>query len=319
MKVFFIAFGLALLSIVSQAETVTNCVRTGNTVNCTSDSREAVNTPPSYRRLGGKAWCLVSNGPIKKYFCSYDSYDGCMIAANIDNLNGPVSSCIQNTGYRPSQSQDSSDGNVGGSDPLKAGWVAYTKGDYQTAAHIFLANENNPQAQLALGLMYGLGQGVPKNLEQAKKWLLRAKRNGVAEANDALKAVEKETQDSFEPNKQHYDQKEGESCSAHSECSGLMKCMNGTCKQPIRVGERCENSDGCEGRAFCKENRCIEEPRYPLKSKKIAEGAACNASFECFGSLVCLQGTCQPMGNQCRDNSNCSGGNICRSGYCVAQ
>lgn len=319
MKKLIFAFGIALFVTTAGADTLTNCVRVGNTVNCTSESREAANTPPSYYRMGGRPWCLVSNAPIKKFFCNYDSYDGCMVAANIDNLRGPVSSCIQNNGYQERTPQGEPRTNGAGNEPLRAAWVAYKNGDFQTASRIFLANEHLPQAQMALGIMYSLGEGVPKDLGQAKKWLLRAKQNGVAEASDFLKELDTETSVSIEPNGQRYDKKEGESCSSHSECSDLLKCRNGTCKLPIKVGERCESSGDCEGRAFCKDNLCVEQPRYPLKGKKNAEGAVCNASFECSGSLVCLQGTCRPMGNECRDNSYCTAGNICRSGYCITQ
>lgn len=319
MKALIFALGFALLATTVGAETLTNCVRIGNTLNCSSQSREATNTPPSYNRLGGKPWCLVSNGPIKKFFCNYDSYDNCMVSANIDNLRGPISSCIQNAGYQERGTQEGSRGYEPSYDPLKAARVAYKNGDYQTASRIFLANEHVPQAQMALGVMYALGEGLPKDFEQAKIWLLRAKQSGVAEASELLNELERETSMSLESNRQRYDKREGESCSSHSECADLLKCRNGTCEQPIRVGERCERSIDCDARATCKDNICVEQPRYPLKGKNIAEGSACNASFECSGSLVCLQGKCRPMGKQCHNNSDCTVGNICRSGYCLAQ
>lgn len=249
-----LTIGLALASVLAHAETLTNCVRTGNTVNCTSQSREAANTPPSFQRLGGKAWCLVSNAPIKKYFCSYDSFDACMVAANIDNLNGPVSSCIKNSGSRSSSSQEASGGSGAGHDPVKAGWVALKNGDYQTAAQIFLANEHNPQAQMALGLMYGAGQGVPKNLEQARTWLLRAKRNGVKEADDGLKLVENEIAATSlqqtlptmsSPDNTKREKADGEICSSHVECSGVLKCRDGFCKPSAENGDRCNTSLDC--------------------------------------------------------------------------
>lgn len=319
MKQFIFAFTFALLAMAVEADTLTNCVRIGNTVNCTSQSREAANTPPSYQRLGSKSWCLVSNAPIKKFFCSYDSYDSCMVAANIDNLRGPVSSCIQNTAYQERTTREVSGNSESGYDPIKAAWVAYKNGDYQTASRIFLANEHVPLAQLALGIMYTSGYGVPKDLGQAKNWLLRAKQSGVAEASEFLKELESESSEPLESPTQRYDKREGEHCSIHSECIDMLKCRNGTCSQPTKIGSRCESSDECDGRAYCKESRCVERERTPLRGKTVSAGAACSASFECSGALVCHQGQCQPMGNQCRNNSDCTASNICRSGYCLAK
>ena len=274
-----LTIGLALASVLAHAETLTNCVRTGNTVNCTTQSREATNTPPSYRRLGSKEWCLVSNAPIKKYFCSYDSFDGCMVAANIDNLNGPISSCIKNSGYRSPSSQEASGGSGAGHDPVKAGWVALKNGDYQTAAQIFLANEHNPQAQMALGLMYGAGQGVPKNLEQARTWLLRAKRNGVKEADDGLKLVEGEISSASKS--------VGDACRIDSDCNHYrLGCSNGTCLDIGKtIGESCRTGLDCKPDAFCVLGQCSK--------RKLPLGSFCKNYMDCAGdSTLCVNNKC---------------------------
>ena len=89
---------LAVLSANVNSETVTRCVRNGNELNCESSSREEANTPPSYNKLGNGEWCLVSNGQIKKYHCSYNSYQHCIGFAEADNIiaRGKVSSCVKN-------------------------------------------------------------------------------------------------------------------------------------------------------------------------------------------------------------------------------
>ena len=89
---------LAVLSANVNSETVTRCVRNGNELNCESSSREEANTPPSYNKLGNGEWCLVSNAQIKKYHCSYNSYQHCIGFAEADNIiaRGKVSSCVKN-------------------------------------------------------------------------------------------------------------------------------------------------------------------------------------------------------------------------------
>lgn len=97
-----VAIGLALVSLVVQAKDVTNCVQQGNRINCVSETLEEANTPPTYNKLGGGEWCLVSKAPVAKYSCSFTTYESCQAAANVDNnyKQVPVSSCIRNSQYR---------------------------------------------------------------------------------------------------------------------------------------------------------------------------------------------------------------------------
>lgn len=57
---------------------------------------------------------------------------------------------------------------------------AYQHGDYVLAAQLFrpLAEENDVGAQLRLGGMYILGQGVPKDNAEGLKWIRRAAEQG---------------------------------------------------------------------------------------------------------------------------------------------
>ena len=64
--------------------------------------------------------------------------------------------------------------------------TAYDRGDYATALRGFRfhAEQGGPNAvaaQVALGVMYGSGQGVPQNGAEAAKWLRRAAGQGDAE------------------------------------------------------------------------------------------------------------------------------------------
>ena len=59
---------------------------------------------------------------------------------------------------------------------FKAGGDAYMKGDYETAAKEFLplAENGDHRAMYALGSMYALGHGVPRDLKEALKWFRKA-------------------------------------------------------------------------------------------------------------------------------------------------
>ncbi len=65
---------------------------------------------------------------------------------------------------------------------------AYHKGDFPTALKAFttLAEQGNWEAQLILGKMYMLGQGVPQDSEVAMKWLRPAAEHGDSEAQFLL-------------------------------------------------------------------------------------------------------------------------------------
>lgn len=68
---------------------------------------------------------------------------------------------------------------------------AYHQRDYGTAVREFtdLANKDNVEAQLILGKMYMLGQGVPKDSVQEEHWFRAAATHGDAEAQFFLGAM----------------------------------------------------------------------------------------------------------------------------------
>ena len=52
------------------------------------------------------------------------------------------------------------------------------------------AEKGSDPAQYALGMRYLTGDGVPKDLEKAKKWLRESAKNGNADAKKKLPEVE---------------------------------------------------------------------------------------------------------------------------------
>ena len=72
--------------------------------------------------------------------------------------------------------------------PAWAGWdegvAAHKRGDYVTALREFrvLAGQGNAIAQVAVGLMYHNGQGVPQDYAEAVKWYRKAANQGYAPA-----------------------------------------------------------------------------------------------------------------------------------------
>lgn len=68
---------------------------------------------------------------------------------------------------------------------------AYHDKDYSTAANQFavLADKGNAEAQLILGKMYMMGQGVPMDPEQSEKWLRAAAAQNNADAEFFLGAM----------------------------------------------------------------------------------------------------------------------------------
>ncbi|MBC8285234.1 MAG: sel1 repeat family protein [Nitrospinae bacterium] len=65
---------------------------------------------------------------------------------------------------------------------------AFDRGDYDTAVKEFrsLAEQNDPRGQYALAIMYDLGEGVPKNPEEALKYYRLAAEQGNADAQNNL-------------------------------------------------------------------------------------------------------------------------------------
>jgi uncharacterized protein len=74
---------------------------------------------------------------------------------------------------------------------LESATRAYQQQDYATAVKEYtaLAEQGNPKAQFILGKMYMLGQGVPRDSDEAIKWLKPAAAQGDADAQFFLGAT----------------------------------------------------------------------------------------------------------------------------------
>ncbi len=68
--------------------------------------------------------------------------------------------------------------------PLEDGHTAFDNKDYKKAYELWmpLAEEDNPDAQYNLGLLYMKGLGVEKSDRRALVWFVRAGNNGLADA-----------------------------------------------------------------------------------------------------------------------------------------
>ena len=62
--------------------------------------------------------------------------------------------------------------------------AAHDRGDYATAYRLWkpMAEQGIAEAQLMLGIIYGIGQGVPQDSAEATKWYRRAAEQGYADA-----------------------------------------------------------------------------------------------------------------------------------------
>lgn len=65
---------------------------------------------------------------------------------------------------------------------------AFINSDFNIAHNLCLslAQKGVRDAQLVTGIMYALGEGVDRNADLAKLWLMEAERNGSADARVAL-------------------------------------------------------------------------------------------------------------------------------------
>lgn len=80
---------------------------------------------------------------------------------------------------------------VSAAQDFKAGHAAASRGDFAAAiAHWQpLAQRGEPGAQYNLGMLYGRGDGVPKDLAVAAKWFLAAAEQGQVDAQARIGAM----------------------------------------------------------------------------------------------------------------------------------
>jgi TPR repeat protein len=72
--------------------------------------------------------------------------------------------------------------------PYEDATSALQRENYALAARLFrpLAEQGNVDAQFNLGLLYGVGQGVPQDYQEAVKWYLKAAEQGQVLAQNNL-------------------------------------------------------------------------------------------------------------------------------------
>jgi hypothetical protein len=72
--------------------------------------------------------------------------------------------------------------------PFEDGITAHNRGDYATALRLWrpLADRGHPSAQVLLGGMYALGQGVPQDYTETVRWYRKAADQGDARAQSFL-------------------------------------------------------------------------------------------------------------------------------------
>lgn len=75
--------------------------------------------------------------------------------------------------------------------PYEDGSAAYSRNDYATAMRLLrpLADQGNGGAQILVGMMHELGQGVPKNGAAAAEWYRKAADKGWPSAQGNLGAL----------------------------------------------------------------------------------------------------------------------------------
>ena len=77
---------------------------------------------------------------------------------------------------------------------LNAGLMAFSQGEYESAVEKFtpLDEQNDPQAQFAIGIMYRNGSGVAQDDAEAVRWLLKSAEQRNPYALSVLGAIYKE-------------------------------------------------------------------------------------------------------------------------------
>lgn len=68
----------------------------------------------------------------------------------------------------------------------------FNKGNYSEAVDCFrkAAEQGLAEGQYNLGMCYGKGQGVPRNFDEALKWIRKAAAQDYQPAKDFLRAIE---------------------------------------------------------------------------------------------------------------------------------
>jgi Cys-rich repeat protein len=92
------------------------------------------------------------------------------------------------------------------------------------------------------------------------------------------------------------------SCGTNADCSGGQVCAGGLCTDPSNA---CKYSSECGQGKVCADGECLVD---------CSQGQACPQGMSCSS-----KGVCEPSGNQCTSDAQCSGGTPkCVQGQCAA-
>lgn len=117
---------------------------------------------------------------------------------------------------------------------FQKGFNAYQAGNYEDARRWFeqAAEENSPGALYCLGIMYEMGQGVPRDEEKSINLIRSAAALGYSMAKDHIDALDRDV--------------EIERVKADTFDSMLIAASRGSAEAQFNLGARYENGDGVE-------------------------------------------------------------------------
>ncbi|GEM_PF-581668 len=101
-------------------------------------------------------------------------------------------------------------------------------------------------------------------------------------------------------------------CSLDAECSSGVCLTDGQCAQVVTEGEHCDDAHLCTDGLLCLSGICKTEDPEPPKEE-------CSQDSDCDGEQVCESGKCKEKTThepECTSDEECSEGQVCKDGSC---
>ena len=99
------------------------------------------------------------------------------------------------------------------------------------------------------------------------------------------------------------------SCSVDADCPLSQKCYAAVCKPVSAIFTACTQDTDCNSGTVCVANVCTVKPN----------SSSCVQDTDCGINQVCVASTCwTPPPKTCSSNGDCTGGQVCDTGSCVA-